>query len=470
MQVDYGDQRLTVESGSVAHSPIPGKLPIRFLLVLWIFVLSSVAFLDRTNISIAGVQIASEFHLTNTQLGWVFSAFLVGYAIFQIPGGALTGRMGSRRVLTLSVIWWGIFTALTALVPAGIRGALFMLVVVRFALGAGEATMYPASNRFVERWFPMKERGRANGLIFAGVGAGSGLTPPLVTWIILRFGWRASFWFSAVVGLAVGLAWYLMARDAPEEHPRVSQAELEKIVSGREDVARGVSAGPGAESPAPILQPIPEEGLTQGEDKLATPWARIFSNKEILALTASYFSFCYVAWIFFSWFYIYLVQVRGLNLKVSAVYTMIPFIAMTVGCLLGGVVSDWLARRWGQRLGRCWLSAFALITTGVLLIMGSHVHQAQTASLVLAAGAGALYISQSAYWSMTADMAKRHAGVVSGMMNMGGQIGAAVTASVTPLIAAHLGWNASFLTGALLAILGGLAWLIVDPKSRLVQA
>jgi len=183
----------------------------------------------------------------------------------------------------------------------------------------------------------------------------------------------------------------------------------------------------------------------------------------------SYFTFGYVAWIFFSWFYIYLVQVRGLNLKTSAVYSMFPFIAMTLGSLLGGVASDWLVRHYSPRIGRCFLPAFALAFTAVLLLLGSRAHQAQTASIVLACGAGALYLSQSCFWSVTADFAGEHAGVVSGTMNMGCQLGGAVTASLTPLIAAHFGWEASFLAATIFAALGALAWLTVDPTARLSE-
>jgi ACS family glucarate transporter-like MFS transporter len=183
----------------------------------------------------------------------------------------------------------------------------------------------------------------------------------------------------------------------------------------------------------------------------------------------SYFTFGYVAWIFFSWFYIYLVQVRGLNLKTSAVYSMFPFIAMTLGSILGGVASDWLTRHYSPRIGRCFLPAFALAFTAVLLLLGSRAHDAQTACIVLACGAGALYISQSCFWSVTADFAGEHSGVVSGTMNMGCQLGGAVTASLTPLIASHFGWEASFLTATIFAALGALAWLTVDPTARLSQ-
>ena len=423
--------------------------PIRYLLVLWLMVLSAVAFLDRTNISIAGVQIGVEFKIDNTRLGWVFSAFLIGYASFQIPGGVLARRFGPRRLLAFSGIWWGVFTALTALVPPGMRGALLVLVLVRIALGAGEAIMYPAANQFVERWFPIVERGKANGIIFGGVGIGSGLTPPLLTAISLYFGWRVSFWFCAVVGLAAGTVWYLAARDTPEEHPWVSSGELNAIARGRGD-----APGPGA------------TGHLR-DQRSGAPWSRIFCSKEVLALTGSYFSYGYVAWIYFSWFYIYLAQVRGQNLKTSALYSMFPFIAMTLGSLLGGVASDWLARHISVRSGRCILPALALGCTAILLVIGSRAQDPRAASAVLACGAGTLYLSQSSFWSVSADFAQEFAGVVSGTMNMGCQIGGAATASLTPLIATHFGWEASFLAATILAALGALAWLVVDPHARL---
>jgi len=429
----------------------PGNgLPIRYVLVAWLLVLSAVAYLDRTNISIAGLEIGKEFKIDHAHLGWVFSAFLIGYACFQIPGGVLARRFGPRVVLAISVTWWGLFTALTALAPPGIRGALLLLILIRFSLGAGEAIMYPAATQFVERWFPIGERGKANGIIFGGVGLGAGLTPPLLTAIILRYGWRISFWFCAIVGVLAGLVWYLAARDTPEEHRLVHAGELECIASGRGD---------------PQTRPAP--AASQSERKPGVPWKRIFLSREVLAVTLSYFTYGYVAWIFFSWFYIYLAEVRGLNLKTSALYSMLPFIAMTLGSLIGGAASDWLTRNLSARAGRCYLPAFALGCTAVLLLVGSRAHDVQVASIVLACGAGALYLSQSCFFSVTADFAGEHAGVVSGAMNMGGQVGGAVTASLTPLIAAHFGWEASFLVATMFATLGALAWLVVNPNARL---
>jgi len=181
------------------------KARVRWLLVFWIFVLSAIAFLDRVNISIAGSSLAAAYHLGKLQLGLNFSAFLVGYALLQTPAGRLADRVGPRRVLAAGVLWWGVFTALTATVPTTLISGLALLIVIRFLLGAGEAVVYPASNQFVAQWIPMQERGRANGWIFAGVGVGAGLSPPLITYLMVHYGWRSSFWVCAMLGLIVGL-------------------------------------------------------------------------------------------------------------------------------------------------------------------------------------------------------------------------------------------------------------------------
>jgi ACS family glucarate transporter-like MFS transporter len=421
----------------------PASSRVRWYLVGWLFVLSAVAFLDRVNISIAGKDLAAAYHLSNVHLGWVFSAFLIGYALFQTPGGRLADRIGPRRVLAAGVVWWGIFTALTAAVPQTIAGALVLFISIRFLLGAGEAVVYPASNQFVARWIPENERGLANGWIFAGVGAGAGLSPPLITYIMLHFGWRSSFWACAIIGLLAGAVWYVISRDTPGEHRSVSQTELQLI----------------------------ESGLTlrtkAGNARVLVPWTAVMTSKDVLAVTLSYFTFGYVAWIFFSWFFIYLAQVRGLNLKASAFYAMLPFIAMAICCPVGGVISDRLTRRHGPRVGRCFLAAVAIAMAAVFLSLGSQVQSAPLASVVLAGGAGALYLAQSSFWSVTADIAGASSGSVSGFMNMGAQIGGAVTASLTPWIAGRFGWTASFLVAAALCVVGALAWLLVDPSRSL---
>lgn len=416
---------------------------IRWVLIFWMFAISAIAYLDRVNISIAGHFIQQEYQISNVELGWIFSAFVLGYAAFQAPGGRLADRFGPRRLIAWGTVWWGVFTSLTALVPPGIAHAVVVFIGVRFLFGIGEAVLYPASNLLVAKWIPSGERGIANGLIFAGVGAGAGITPPLIAYILTHYGWRWSFWISALIGLAAGLVWYLLARDTPAEHPWVNAGEAEHIASGL---------------PAPGTK---KAGIL--------PWRVIFGSRDVMAIGLSYFAYGYAAWIFFGWFFIYLNNVRGLDMKSSSFYSMLPFIGMAVGSPVGGWISDRLTVRYGKRTGRCGVAVVGIALAAVFIALGTQVAGAQLASIVLAGGAGALYLSQSSFWSVTADVAGDSAGSVSGVMNMFGQIGGALTASLTPLIAKYYGWPASLLTAAGLCVLGSVAWLMVDPERKLAR-
>ena len=416
---------------------------IRWLLVFWMFVVSAIAYLDRVNISIAGPALAAEFHLDNVRLGFVFSAFVFGYALFQVPGGAIADRLGPRLVLGLGVIWWAVFTTLITFISPSATGLIFLLMAVRFFLGVGEAVVYPASNCVVSSWIPSVERGVANGIIFSGVGFGTGLTPPIVAYLTHTYGWRSAFWASAGLGLIAGAVWYVIARDKPRQHPWISNAEIEHIETGL--------------PPAPVT--------STGKVSLA----QVLVKPAVWLITFSYFAYGYVAYIFFTWFYIYLNKTRHLDLKQSTLYTMLPPLAMMVGSTLGGFLSDKLSKLFGNRIGRCYVAFATIAVCAALLAFGSNVESAQVASLILAAGAGALYVSQSAFWSMSADLGRNAAGSVSGFMNMGGQFGGVVTASLTPFLADRFGWSVGFGAAASLAAAGAFAWLFVKPEDVRTQ-
>src|SRR5437868_4468786 len=191
---------------------------VRYLLIMLIFVVSAVVYIDRSNISIAGTYLAADYNISKVQLGWVFSAFLLGYAAFQIPAGWVVGKLGPRKTLTLGLIWWSVLSVVTALVPPTMGGALWVLIAVRFILGLGESVAYPSANQFIAAWFPSHERGKANGWVFGGVGFGSGTAPPLVAFIIYNWGWHSVFYVSAAIGLVIAVIWYRAARDTPDQH------------------------------------------------------------------------------------------------------------------------------------------------------------------------------------------------------------------------------------------------------------
>jgi ACS family glucarate transporter-like MFS transporter len=421
----------------------PKRTNVRWLLIGWTFLISAIAYLDRVNISIAGKSIAKEYGLTDIQLGYVFSAFVLGYALFQAPCGRLADRFGPRWTLTLAIVWWGVFTTLVVVIPPTLAFSLLILMAIRFSLGIGEAVVYPSSNRLVAEWIPTRERGLANGLIFAGVGAGAGITPPLIVYVMENYGWRWSFAVSAVIGIAAGVVWFIIARDKPSQHPLVNAAEREFIDAG-----------------------LPHASPRQSSK---VPWDRMLASRELWAMTLSYFAYGYSAYIFFSWFFIYLNTVRGLDLKSSRWWAMLPFIAMAVASPLGGWISDFITARRGLRLGRCGIAVFGIAFAAFFIALGTQVESARLASIVLAGGAGALYLSQSSFWAVTAEIAGPFSGTVSGIMNMGGQLGGALTASLSPWIAREFGWTASFLTAASLCAIASIAWFFVDPARRLFE-
>jgi ACS family glucarate transporter-like MFS transporter len=403
--------------------------------------MGGISFIDRVNISIAGHSISQDFHLSDPQLGRIFSAFFLGYGLFQIAGGWAVDRMGPRRVLALGAAWWAAFTALTASFPAGIAHAFLMLWSVRFLLGMGESVMYPSSNRWVAQWIPINERGLANGLIFAGVGAGSAFTPPIIRYVMVQLGWRPAFWVCALIGLAAGAGWYLMARDHPDQHSWTNAAERKWI----------------------------HQGIAQG-DPLDAPkfaWSVILGSRNVWTLTLSYFCYGYTPAIFFTWFFIYLTRIHHLNLQTASYYTMVPFVCMSLGSAGGGWIADVVCRRFGRRWGRCGVAAGGMMGAGLLMAAASQVSSAAAATAILALGAGSLYIAQSAYFALSADMGKGSAGSLSGFMNMGAQMGGALTAMTTPAIAAAFGWTAAFLTSATFCVVGGALWLAINPNHTL---
>jgi ACS family glucarate transporter-like MFS transporter len=302
--------------------------------------------------------------------------------------------------------------------------------------------MYPSSNRLVSRWIPIRERGKANGFIFAGVGAGAGVAPPLITYIMTQYGWRVSFVISAVIGVAAGLVWYVLARDEPGQHPSVDNEEAAYI---REGIATSGNAGAG--------------------ERLS--WGTIFGSRNVLLLTFSYASFGYTAYIFFTWFFIYLNQVRGLDLKSSALYSILPFLSMAAGSIIGGWVSDRVTKHYGRWAGRCLVGAVAMALSATLVALATQVADARVASVVLAGGAFGIYLAQSSFWSVSADIGTRSAGSLSGVMNMGNQLAGAVTASLTPWIGGQFGWSASFQVAAAFCAAGAVAWLLVNPEIQL---
>lgn len=416
---------------------------IRWVVVTAIFIIAAVSYLDRNNIAIAVSAIQLEFSLSDVQIGAVFSAFVFGYALTQPFAGRLADRIGPNKLIFYAIIWWSVFTVAVTLIPAGYAFSFALLLGVRLLLGIGEAVIFPASNRLVASWIPSRERGLANGVIFAGVGVGGGIAPPLITYFMLTQSWRTAFYVCAAAGVLAGLVWLVLVRNKPAEHQWVSKAEVEYIEKG---------------------MPVSKT------DSGIRTWREVILDPQVAVLTASYFCYGYVAYIFFTWFFKYLSVTRGLDLKQSAIYAMLPFLAMAVASPLGGYISDKLIPRWGHRVARSGLAGISMLVASGFIWQATQATDARVAAIILAGGAGALYMAQSAYWALSADIGGESAGTISGVMNMGAQIGGMITASLTPFLATAFGWTASFVFTAAVCAFGGLLWLFINPWDEMVLA
>ena len=416
---------------------------MRWLMLGLLFAISVVTYIDRVNISVTARQMMPALGLTDQQMGFVFSAFVIGYALFQVPGGWFADRWGIRIVLTIALLWWSCFTALTAMAPAsdlaGPLGIVGVLGLVRFLLGIGEATALPTFNRAVADWLPAHERGLGIGIAIGGIGIGSAITPPVTAWIMVNYGWQTAFFASASLGIGLAVIWWIVARDRPSDHPWVMRRET------------------GAPAEHAVTRPP------------SIPWAALRRTPTVWWLVLSYGCLGYVAYVYMSWFYLYLVNVRGFDVLRGGFFASAPFLAILVSCPLGGWVTDRLALRRGVTQGRKAVGMTGMVLAAATIALGALMESPYLAIASLSIGAGWLYFTVGAYWSSMSDLSTSHAGSLSGLMNMGANIGGAVSPTLTPWIAEHWGWSVSLSVAAIIALIGGVLWLKIDPGRGLAE-
>jgi ACS family glucarate transporter-like MFS transporter len=385
------------------------------------------SYLARVNMSVVGDPIMGEYGLSQVQIGRVFSAFLLGYALCQIPGGWLADRWGTRPVLAVASASWVIVTAGMAGAgwgPLAAFGVIPTLLVLRFALGVGEAPMFPGAARGVSRWIPPSQQGSANGIVLAAIGLGSALAPPLLTFAMVRWGWRAALLVSVMPAAAASLVW------AGIREPRAVN-DLEP-----------------AQSSVPV-----------------SPASRLRSRSFVL-LTASYTLQGYVGYIFVFWFYLYLVQERGFTLLEGAFLSSLPWILSIVSIPFGGWLSDRLV---GGRAGLVWgrriVPLVGLVTAGVLLALGAATLNPYLAAVYLAGSTAAVLSVEGPFWATMMSIGRERSGTAGGIMNMGSNVGGLISPALTPVLAASIGWENALHIAAAMAVVAGLLWMGVRAQS-----
>jgi ACS family glucarate transporter-like MFS transporter len=431
----------------------PGESPpasshptrVRWNIIILLAVIAGLTYLDRLNLSIAGKHIQDEFAFSNETMGWILSAFVLGYALFQVPGGWLGDRFGPRAVLTAAILFWSVLTAATAIAPrlplADWFGLAWSFAIIRFFIGVGEGTAFPNTNRIVAFWMAPTERGVGNSLWLLGIGAGGALTPMLIAWLAETWGWRFSFYVCAVAGGLIALAWRFYVTDHPEQHGAVNAAEL-ALIRGKD-----------SEGSAPTSDPPAR--------RRSAPWGRMFRSVSVWGLILSYFCIAYPAYIFYTWFFIYLVRVRGLTVSQGGFWGSTPFLAIALLSPVGGWLSDRAVARLGRRRGRQSAVWLGVAFSAGLMWVGGHTVNNTLAILLLAGASGFNLFATATWWATCNDLTQEFAGSLSGLMNMFGNLGGWLSPIVTAYIATRLGWTAALDFAALVTLASGVIWALV---------
>lgn len=416
----------------------------RWYVLLLISVMYLITYLDRVNISTAAPAISKEFGFDKVTMGIIFSAFVWAYAAFQVPGGWLSDRFGARGVLAGVVGYWSIMTAATAMAFGSVS-----FVAVRFLFGVGEAGAFPGATRAMQLWYPRRERGLVQGVTHSASRLGAAIAPPIVVLIMSHFGWRSVFYICGASGMVWSLWWYLTYRNLPEEHSLVNKSELETI--------RGLD-GKGAINPPPI------------EQQTNVPWSVLVRSPNMWAIMCAYFTYVYCLWIFLSWLPSYLIEARHFTLIKVGLYASLPLFAGVIGDTVGGVATDWLLRVTGSaRIGRRVVAIVGLLGCAICIVPAALTENAYVAVYGLTASMFFLEFTIGPSWAVPMDTGGKYSGTVSGMMNMAGNIGGALSPLVFGILAQGGNWQAPFIVAAVLLVVGAAVWAFwLDPDKQIL--
>jgi ACS family glucarate transporter-like MFS transporter len=398
----------------------------RRTIVALLSLFSLTGYVLRMNISVASPFMMTELHLDKIQMGQVFSAFMLGYALFQVPWGVSGDRIGPGRTLTWAAIVWTATTLLTGLVPGWLvpagTASLVALIAIRFLLGVGQAAAFPLASRAIVSWMPSTRRALSFAALIVGMAIGSAFTPPLVSWAMTHFGWRVSFYLCALLGLLLAVTWH-----------RSAGARLDAI--GGERARPATASGP--------------------------PWYAPLGDRNVAVMCVSYFFDSYVLFVFVFWLYLYLVEERGMSMMTSGVYTGLPFALAIVFAPAAGYLSDELAVRWGRTWGRRIVAIVALLNSAAFLVAGVNVGNQTLAIAGLSLAVAFLLCTETAYWSASMDLGGASTGTVGGIMNMAGNFGGVVSTWLVPILIKHYGWPFAFRSAAGLAVIAAVLWIFV---------
>jgi MFS family permease len=424
---------MAVESGNVAASSrsIRATSMVLFMLCL----MYGITYIDRVNVSTAAAVFRKELNLSNTQVGLVFSAFAYPYLVFQVIGGWVGDKFGARRALTIAGIIWA-----TATIFTGLVGTLTTMLLARVMLGFGEGATFPVATRAMSDWTPAGKRGFAQGITHSAARLGNAITPPMVAWLIVLVTWRGSFVIMGIVSFIWVLIWAWYFRDNPRDHPGITLAELDKL---------------------------PKFRTREEKKKDPVPWGRL--TKRMLPVTVVYFCYGWTLWLFLAWIPLYFLESYKLDLKSSGLFAAGVFFGGVVGDTMGGVVSDRIYEKTGDRnKARRNMVVLGFLGSLIFMLPIMFIHNVTLAAFCLSVAFFFSEFTIGPMWAIPMDIAPRHSGTASGLMNTG----SALAAIISPLIAGYVidktgVWELPFIGSICLLLLGSVLAFWMRPDREL---
>ncbi len=416
----------------------------RYGVIVFAVLLGIIHYIDRVCISKARPFIEKDLGLDDTQMGYVFSAFTLAYALFEIPGGWLGDKWGPRRVLLRIVMFWSFFTAAT-----GFAWNWISLMVCRFLFGAGEAGGFPNIAKMFSIWLPQREHGMAQGITWLAARWGGAFTPLLVVWVLSLVSWRATFVIFASLGLVWMVFFALWFRDSPKDNPKVNAAELVLLEESQKNLGSGHAA---------------------------IPWGKLFATRSVLLLWVYYFCISYVWYFYITWMPKFMGAKDGLNLDMEATWSSVlngmPLFFGGIGCFIGGLMANRMSRKSNNlSLARRAVGVVGMLAAGALIIIATQQRNATYAMLALGMSGFFNDLSMPGAWGACMDVGGKLAGSVSGSMNMIGNFGGALCGVAVPWLMKTMGlsWNGVLYVAASTYVISALCWMFIDSDERLVE-
>ncbi len=502
MTPDAKDTKDTARLPDLTALPALRPTATRYLFLIYAAALSLILYLDRICIAESAGAIAQELSLGDVQRGWMFTAFTLGYMLFEVPSGAWGDRYGPKRVLCRIVLCWSLFTVLTGCIgrftlDSGQRFSLpgfsievpllfdgfLLLLLVRFLFGAGEAGAYPNLAKCSARWFPLRERGLAQGVVATAGRLGGGISSAVTIAVTAcvnehlwpGMGWRVTFWLFGVVGVVWVVFFARWFRNTPAEHPAVNAAEL-ALINGNEDQKALIEK---------LDKNSAKTASPSSDHPTDTPWRSMLTSTNLWAFSGMAFCSAFVVYLYFTRFPEYLADRHQVDKQTWGWVAGLPMICGAVGCTLGGVLTDLLvqrtgSRRWGRRImGLAGKGGGAL-----LLLAGASVKDPVAAVLLISLSAFTSDLALAAHWAVCTDTGGRFVATVFGIMNMVAAMGAALSPVLTgyllkwlsprnaegafDAVARAQAWDwVLYLFAAMLAV-SALCWVRIDAEESMV--